>query len=96
MGSIGLEIFCPEASPRPEKTMNFILLAQAAGETTPEVANTVVQAASDATRTGALEKIRDLQGMCSRLRELERACLDQGTTDECPILKALHTEDEPG
>ena len=42
------------------------------------------------------EKIRDLQGMRSRLRELERACLDRRTTDECPILKALHTEDEPG
>ena len=42
------------------------------------------------------EKIRDLQGMRSRLRELERACLDQGTSDDCPILKALHTEDEPG
>ncbi len=42
------------------------------------------------------EKIRDLQDMRSRLCELERACLDQGTIDECPILKALHTEDEPG
>ena len=41
--------------------MNFVLLAQAAGETAPEVANTVVQVASDVTRTGALEKIRDLQ-----------------------------------
>ena len=41
--------------------MNFILFAQAAGETAPEIANTVVQAASDATRTDALEKIRDLQ-----------------------------------
>ena len=42
------------------------------------------------------EKIRDLQGVRSRLRALERACIDEGTTDECPILKALHTEDEPG
>ena len=42
------------------------------------------------------EKIRDLQDMRSRLLELERACLDQETIDECPILKALHTEDEPG
>ena len=41
------------------------------------------------------ERIRDLQGMRSRLRALERACLDRGTTEECPILKALHTEDKP-
>ena len=40
-------------------------------------------------------KIRDLQGMRSRLCALERACLDQGSSDECPILKALRTPDEP-
>ena len=56
----------------------------------------VRQQASDKIRD-LDEKIRDLQGMRSRLRELERACIDQETTDECPILKALHTEeDEPG
>ena len=55
----------------------------------------VRQQASDKIRD-LEEKIRDLQGMCARLRELERACLEQGTIDECPILKALHTEDEPG
>ena len=55
----------------------------------------VRQQASDKIRD--LEgRIRDLQGMRSRLRELERACIDQGTIDECPILKALHTEDERG
>ncbi len=55
----------------------------------------VRQHASDKIRD-LEEKIRDLQDMRSRLCELERACLDQGTIDECPILKALHTEDEPG
>ena len=40
-------------------------------------------------------KIRDLQGMRARLRALERACFDQTTSDECPILKALRTQDEP-
>ena len=55
----------------------------------------VRQQASDKIRD--LEgRIRDLQGMRSRLRELERACIDQGTIDECPILKALHAEDERG
>jgi len=42
------------------------------------------------------KKIRDLQSMRARLRTLEVACLDEGTIDDCPILKALRTEEEPG
>ena len=40
--------------------MNFHLLAQVAGETAPEAADAAAQAAGEAIRTDALEKIRQL------------------------------------
>jgi Hg(II)-responsive transcriptional regulator len=40
-------------------------------------------------------KIRDLQRMRSRLVDLQAACMNQGISDECPILQALQAEDKP-
>jgi MerR family transcriptional regulator, copper efflux regulator len=52
-----------------------------------------VRARAEAKLQDIEEKIHDLQRMRDTLLELTRACMAEGTTDECPILRALIRSD---
>ena len=55
----------------------------------PGASNHKVKRATEAKLEATRAKIRDLERIADTLEELAAACDGEGTTSECPILKAL-------